>query len=310
MTRKSRILSSRIPKLAIFGVALCASFASPKTVRAQTSAPVPNLPSRPFGAGPVPQSATASPVATPAALAAPAPPLPNNWTSLKTLPGFPASTPLLLTDGRVLVQDYGTTNWFVLTPDNTGSYANGTWSSVGSSPKQCYDSYTGVTESWAPLYMASAVLPDGRVVMIGGEYNIALSNNEVWSSLGEIYDPVANTWTCLSAPSGWNQLGDAMSVVLPNGTFLLGNALGTSIATLNLGTNTPTWNIINPTGKSADGNSYNNEEGWTLLPNGKVLTLEIWNTADTTTTPALQYNPATQNWDPAGTAPDPLVLIK
>jgi hypothetical protein len=146
--------------------------------------------------------------------------------------------------------------------------------------------------------------------MIGGEYNFALSDNEVWTNLGEIYDPVANTWTCLSAPSGWNQLGDAMSIVLPNGTFLLGNALGSSIATLNLGTNPPTWSIINPTGKSADDNGYNNEEGWTLLPNGKVLTLENWNSADTTTTPALQYNPATQNWDSAGTAPDPLVLIK
>jgi len=131
--------------------------------------------------------------------------------------------------------------------------------------------------------------------------------HEAWSNLGEIYDPVANNWTCLSSPSGWNQLGDAMSVVLPNGTFLLGDAVGTQIATLNLATNPPTWNVINPTGKTADnGDGYNNEEGWTLLPNGKVLTLEVWNSADSTSTPALQYNPTTQNWDTAGAAPDPL----
>jgi hypothetical protein len=216
---------------------------------------------------------------------------------------------LLLTDGRVLVQDVGKTDWHLLTPDNTGSYINGTWSALAASPKQCFDTRTQALETWSPLYMASAVLPDGRVVMIGGEYNLALPISDVWSNLGEIYDPVAGTWTCLSAPGGWNQLGDAMSVVQPNGTFLLGNALGTSVATLNLSTTPPTWNVINPPGKSADGGGYNNEEGWTLLPNGNVLSLEIWNTLDSTQTPALQYSPSQQSWTTAGTAPDPLVLI-
>jgi hypothetical protein len=182
------------------------------------------------------------------------------------------------------------------------------WSTAGTL-NQCFDSLTQVFETYEPLYAGSAVLPDGRLVMVGGEYNYALSNSEVWSNLGEIYDPVANSWTCQSAPSSWGKLGDAMSVVLPNGTFLLGNALGTQVATLNVSTNPTTWNVINPTGKSADDNGYNNEEGWTLLPNGNVLTLEIWNSADTTSTPALQYNASTQTWSSAGTAPDPLVLI-
>ena len=75
---------------------------------------------------------------------------------------------LLLTDGRVLVHsepncsgctgNYQT--WYTLTPDNTGSYINGTWTKVATLPG-----------SYAPLFFGSAVLPDGKVVVQGGEYN-------------------------------------------------------------------------------------------------------------------------------------------
>ena len=71
-----------------------------------------------------------------------------------------------LTDGQVLVQEEnpsnaaGTGNWWVLTPDSSGSYQNGTWSQVESMPS-----------GYAPQYYASAVLPDGRLVIEGGEYN-------------------------------------------------------------------------------------------------------------------------------------------
>ena len=37
---------------------------------------------------------------------------------------------LLLTDGRLFVQDEGAADWWFLTPDSTGSYVNGTWSKV------------------------------------------------------------------------------------------------------------------------------------------------------------------------------------
>jgi hypothetical protein len=307
MTRKSRFASNGIPTILVLGFTLCASFAFPGFGRAQSSAPVPNLPLRPFDAPPLPpESAIASPVAAPAQLPVS---VQNNWTPLTNQPAFRANTMLLLTDGRVLVQNFGNTDWHLLTPDNAGSYINGTWSALGFSPMQCFDTRTQNTEPYRPLYFASAVLPDGRVIVIGGEYNFAISNTEVWTNLGEIYDPAAGTWTCLSAPSGWNQLGDAMSVVLPNGTFQLGDAVRVQIATLNLSTNPPTWSVINPPGKSADNFGYNNEEGWTLLPNGTVLALEVWNPADSTSTPALAYSPSALAWNSAGTAPDPLVLI-
>ena len=46
----------------------------------------------------------------------------------------------------------------------------------------------------------------------------------VWTNLGAISDPVADTWTPVSAPLGtqWSQIGDAQSIVLANGQFMLG----------------------------------------------------------------------------------------
>ena len=43
-----------------------------------------------------------------------------------------AQVQFLLTDGTVLVQGYGGQDWWKLTPDNTGSYVNGTWTQVAS----------------------------------------------------------------------------------------------------------------------------------------------------------------------------------
>ncbi len=310
MTRISRFASSVIPPMVILGVSLCASFACPGLAHAQTSPPVAALPPRPFGAAPhPPKLGTATPVVASGALIAP-PALANNWSDLTNLPGFNAFTMLLLTDGRVLVQDYGGTDWYTLTPDNTGSYINGTWSALGSTPQQCFDTLTQSTETYAPIYFASAVLPDGRVVIIGGEYNFAISQTaQLETNLGEIYDPVANTWTCLSAPSGWNKVGDSSSSVLPNGTFLLADGVGFADATLNLATNPPSWTAFTPPGRPNDNGGYNNEEGWTLLPNGDVLTLEIWNSADTTITPADEFSPSTLSWTSVGAAPNALVLI-
>ena len=83
----------------------------------------------------------------------------QKWQAVKQKGGFQSGygVMLLLTDGTVLVQDDETPNWFKLTPDNTGSYINGTWKKVAS------------TEStYGPLWFGSIVLSDGRVVIEGG----------------------------------------------------------------------------------------------------------------------------------------------
>ena len=54
----------------------------------------------------------------------------GTWTRLTNAASFGATTPLLLTDGTIMVQDIGggagSGNWWKLTPDETGSYVNGT----------------------------------------------------------------------------------------------------------------------------------------------------------------------------------------
>src|ERR1700722_3968815 len=120
-----------------------------------------------------------------------------------------AANPLLLTAGSVIVQDAGCQDWWRLTPDNTGSYANGTWTQIASLPS-----------GYAPLYHSSAVLPDGRVIIEGGEYNFF---NPVRTNMGAIYDPVVDAWKPVNPPTGWTLIGDASSVVLANGTYMQAN---------------------------------------------------------------------------------------
>src|SRR5712691_6886089 len=54
------------------------------------------------------------------------------WARLTNQPPFQTDTALLLTDGTVMVHQYSSQNWWRLTPDNTGSYLNGTWSQLAS----------------------------------------------------------------------------------------------------------------------------------------------------------------------------------
>src|ERR1700730_16029752 len=133
------------------------------------------------------------------------------WQGTTNNPGVSGlSDPLLLTDGTVIVHQDCTANWYRLTPDINGSYVNGSWAQIGSLPS-----------GYTPLYFASAVLVDGRVIINGGEYNSGC--NAVWTNLGAIYDPAADSWTSVSPPTGWSTIGDAQSVVLPNLTYMLAN---------------------------------------------------------------------------------------
>ncbi len=198
----------------------------------------------------------------------------QSWSPLYNQPPFVAGQPLLLTDGTVMVQQTSTGQWWRLTPDSLGSFVNGTWTQLATLPN-----------GHAPLYYASAVLPDGRVVVVGGEYNNGVN---VENTQGAIYNPLTNSWTSIAPPSGVSQIGDASSVVLPNGTFMLGPCCSSSAAYLLNPTNL-TWTVTG-FGK-ADTNS---EEGWTLLPNGKVLTVDVHGIASEL------YNPATGSWSSAG----------
>lgn len=203
----------------------------------------------------------------------------QTWTPVKHVPNFVvgANTELLMTDGTVLIQDAYTDNWWKLTPDLTGSYVNGSWTQLPSTP------------TYGPTYLATQVLPDGRVFTMGGEYNFG---NGVWQNTGYIYNPVSNTWTFQSAPSGWSQMGDTASVVLANGQVMLADPLSSQDALFNPATNT--FQVPYGTGKA----DYNDEEALTLLPNGNVLTVDCWDIPNTEI-----FNVATQTWSSAGKTP-------
>jgi len=161
----------------------------------------------------------------------------------------------VLTDGTVLFQGNGLSDWYILTPDINGSYVNGTWKKVGSLQK-----------GYVPDAFASAVLADGRVIIEGGEYN----NGEfVLTNQGAIYDPATASWTAVQPPATWQYIGDSPSAVMPNGKFLVGNKLTTQMAELD--PTTLTWTLVPSPGKA----DFNAEEGWTLMPDGTILTCDV-----------------------------------
>jgi len=200
----------------------------------------------------------------------------SQWQALKNKATFSAGAIELLTDGTVIAHSEQDNSqlWYALTPDKSGSYVNGTWKQLASMP-----------EGYAPLYFGSAVLPDGRLVVEGGEYNNGQGD---WTNLGAIYDPVKDSWTSVNPPAGWSTIGDSQTAVLADGTFMLANCCTTQDALLDA--KLLTWTA---TGKhKADSND---EEGWTLLPNGDVLTIDLSNGTNSEV-----YNPKTGRWSSAG----------
>jgi hypothetical protein len=226
------------------------------------------------------------------------------WTPLENPPPFGTpGTMLLESNGDVLVHDEPNNNvtagsnlWWQLTPAANGSYIDGTWSQIASMPA-----------GYSPEYFASAILPDGRMIVEGGEY---IGNSAAWSDQGEIYNPVTNTWASVAPPRGWTNMGDAASEVLDNGTFMLQQPCQTCLTTPDpvvdqalLNARNLTWTVIPGTGKE----DPNDEEGYTLLPNGEVLTVDVWEGIGGTQV----FNPNTDTWQFAGdTAPggDPVDL--
>ena len=161
----------------------------------------------------------------------------------------------LLTDGTVMYQGNADSDWWRLTPDKSGSYVKGTWKQLASLPS-----------GYAPLYFAASVLADGRLIIEGGEYNFG---SYAFTNQGAVYDPAKNTWTMQKPPQGWGFIGDSPSTVLPDGHFLLGSKFDRRIAELDPAT--LTWTELSSTGK----HDRNAEEGWTLMPDGSVLTFDV-----------------------------------
>ena len=217
---------------------------------------------------------------------------PSPWKALKNAPPFTPDTMLLASDGTVLVHAEppagGTSKWFKLTPDSKGSYVNGTWSQLPSMPG-----------GYNPLYFASAILPDGRMIVEGGEY---LGGTPSWTNKGAIYNPVTNKWRSVAPPVSWANIGDAQSLVLANGTYMLSQAC--QDCTTSSPISTSDFALFNATGlnwlvwQGPGKTDPSDEESWTLEPSGQLLTVDTWLTPTTEL-----FTPLSLSWSFAGNTP-------
>lgn len=173
-------------------------------------------------------------------------------------------TAFLLTDGGVMMQEsasvykepFETRRWWKLTPDENGSYLNGSWSRLADS-------------NVARKYFASGVLADGRVVTCGGEYSDASGSDKADdTNTCEIYDPTSDTWQTFDPPSTrlqgkWATIGDAPCAVLPDGTFIMGAIDTPDVAILD--PSTLTWTSMTPRQQVSS-----SEESWVLMPDNTI----------------------------------------
>src|SRR6185437_7856652 len=155
--------------------------------------------------------------------------------------------------------------------------ARGTWSPLASMNLQ-------------RLYFASDVLPDGRVFVEGGEYSRSGgAQNE--TNTGEVYDPVANTWSPIATfpqPS----FGDDPSQLLPDGRVLAGYINGPQTYIYDPSANT--WSFA----ANKVLNDASDEETWIKLPDDSILTYDVSNNGH-----AQRFIPSQDQWVDAGNVP-------
>jgi hypothetical protein len=182
---------------------------------------------------------------------------------------------MLMTDGTVMAQASNAQDWYKLTPDNKGSYVNGTWTKVASFPA-----------GYAPYANAESVLADGRLVMAGGEYN---NFDFSFTNQSMIYDPKTNKWTDITPGGKLKFIGDSPSNVLPDGRFVVGQKFNKTVFAFD--PKTDSWSQLVSKGK----NDFNAEEGWLLMPDQSILTVDVKDHPQ-----AERYIPKSGKWKSAG----------
>jgi hypothetical protein len=215
--------------------------------------------------------------------------LTGDWTALAHAAPDSIGTMLLLSDGTVMAQDASASanwnRWYKLSPDSSGSYVSGTWSALASMHLQ-------------RLYYGSAVLPDGRVFVVGGEYS-GPSGSPNRTNTGEIYDPVGDSWSNIPNFPPTN-FGDDPVQVLPDGRILGGYLSGPQTFIYD-----PVTNAWTQTGTKLR-NDQTDEESWVKLPDDSILSYDIWSSISTGTGHAQRYLPSSSQWVDAGIVPVPL----
>ncbi|MFZ0828912.1 MAG: kelch repeat-containing protein [Verrucomicrobiia bacterium] len=224
----------------------------------------------------------------------------GTWTPLANLAPDTIDTLLLLSDGTVMAASGEPSGggagsaWYRLRPDATGSYINGTWSTLA-------------PMNYTRLYYCSQVLRDGRVFVAGGEYGTGTNS-------AEIYDPVANTWTGTPPPpAGQGVFSDSVSQILPNGDVLISPVVpATYDGTVIYSVASNAWfaggTLVN------DDYGDQDEASWVKLPDDSILTIGPFSTNSQRYIPSLNQWVADANvpveiYDPFGGEMGPGFLL-
>ncbi len=184
----------------------------------------------------------------------------GTWMSIAHAPPHGLDNPILLTDGTVMCGDGGS-GWYKYTPDSTGSYTNGTWTTLAST-------------TYTRLFFSNEVLPNGNLYVAGGEYGTG-------KGFAELYNSLTNTWSVITNQPAGASYSDAISILLPDGRVLQGT-VGSKCYFYDPSTNAIT------NAPSAKGSQ--NEAAWVRLPNDNILTIDI------NTTKAEHYIPSQGTW--------------
>jgi fibronectin type 3 domain-containing protein len=204
------------------------------------------------------------------------------FTKLTHANNIPGAQALLLTDGSVVVQ-YGLLNgtsntiWKRLTPDSSGSYVTGNWTSLNPST-------TG------RLYGPSWVLRDGTVFVAGGEYINGDPNKGGDHNTAEIFDPTKNpnangtpglgAWSSVPASPLTAGIGDTGTAMLADGRVLIASFGSSDTALFDFTHPSSPWT----SGPNLLSEPNGDEASWQLLPDGTIL--------DDMRSPAEKYVPA------------------
>jgi hypothetical protein len=214
----------------------------------------------------------------------------GTWNLIKNQPPASVDTMLLLTDGTVVAHELNSPNWHRLTPNVSGSYEDGVWSSIAPMPPNPAIPAANGGPTYGPLFFGSGVLKDGRLLVIGGEYNTGISSDLAAAAL---YDPNLNTWANLTTPIGWAKVGDVPFCVMPDGRVLLGNINSNQTVFFD-----PVTKMYTP---GPDKNDQCAEESFTLMPDGTVVVVQCSSIPN-----AEKYVPSSNSWVLAGATPSTL----
>lgn len=185
----------------------------------------------------------------------------GTWTPLaNSFGGSEPDTALLMMDGTVMMHDGCTPDWYKLTPDANGQYFTGVWTKASSMPS-----------GFAPLYFGSVKGPLDEILVFGGEYNgkslLGKCKEKMTGQAALYFDGSWSTWTM-----PWSNIGDAQTAtfstfkpkdVVCGGCFYVAQPQSKQSEYCCNG-------LIGEFGKADE----NDEEAYTLLPDGTILTVD------------------------------------